>query len=86
MKPKKDNGVVHGVDCKNLGNRYASLVLKNASVKVTDLPLLKTHSVYNVLKPEEQKTVRNNIRFVAKDLLIQAGLAPETVARVLESE
>lgn len=86
MKPKKDNSVVHGVDCKNLGSRYASAVLANASARVADLPALKTHSVYKALKPEQQEAVRNNIRFVAKNLMIQAGFAPETVARVLDGK
>lgn len=86
MKPKKDNSVVHGVDCKKLGNRYASALLFNSGTQLADMPELKKHCVYRSLKPEEQYVVRSNIRFITQDLLIQTGLAPETVARVLDDE
>jgi hypothetical protein len=85
-KQKKDNSVVHGVDCKYLGSRYAAELVANSNARVFDLPCLQSHGVYRSLEPEQQQAVRNNIKYVAQDMLILAGYAPETVARVLDGK
>lgn len=83
MAKETHSYMVYGVDCKRLGNLYASALMTNAQEKPGNLPALAAHPRYKVLKEHEQDAVRRNIHTVAKELLILSGLNPETVNAVM---
>lgn len=82
VRKTRENTLIHGVDCKALGSRYASALMGDSQAAIADLPELQRHPVYRGLDGEKRAAVCANIKFAARDLLILAGHNPAIVENV----
>jgi hypothetical protein len=81
MAGKKQNKV-SGIDCNYYGKAYASALLKNPRLRVSDLPSLQYDDEFAKLKESVRCGVIQTIRGVARSLLCDAGYNQDALNKV----
>ena len=85
MKEAKGEKWVLGIDCQDMGNKFAIVLLQTPQTKLCNFLPLKRHPLYKKLKNNNRLIVCNNIRIQAKIVLQRAGYPRETINTVVDN-
>lgn len=77
-------GMAYGIDCKRLGNLFASALMYDAKTKVEELPALVSHPKYKKLHKSDRTAVCMVVKSFASNALLAAGHSLDVVRRIAD--